>query len=86
MWLRITLESGFTRCVKFIKRNVIKDGLITKCNFQPRDIARLGFRQSSTYGCYCCEFFIIESRNGRCDFDKEIFIYIIVVNVVIFCK
>lgn len=40
-------DSGFTKAAKLIKKDIIEDGLIERCGYQPREILLFGFGQGA---------------------------------------
>lgn len=44
---RMEFDSGFTKAAKLIKKDIIEDGLIERCGYQPREILLFGFGQGA---------------------------------------
>ena len=44
---QMDFDTGFTKAVTLIKRDVIEDGLVSKCGYKPRDIMLFGFGQGA---------------------------------------
>ena len=44
---QMDFDTGFTKAVKFIKQDLIEEGLLKKCGYRPRDIMLFGYGQGA---------------------------------------
>ena len=44
---QMDFDAGFTKAVKFIKQDLIEEGLLKKCGYKPRDIMLFGYGQGA---------------------------------------
>lgn len=44
---QMDFDTGFTKAVKIIKKDIIEDGLVQKCGYKPKEIMLFGFGQGA---------------------------------------